>query len=100
MEFGKAQTETTSCEHVSKMSVDQHGKSAFNKKNNTLCLPYFHTWCGLSANLECMSEMRYMLLAENTGRQKLPFWHYRTTLSGCIFAAEAYIDNREKIVKH
>jgi len=22
-----------------------------------LKLPYFHTWCGLSANLECMSEM-------------------------------------------
>jgi len=20
------------------------------------CLPYFHTWCGLSANLECRSE--------------------------------------------
>jgi len=21
------------------------------------CLPYFHTWCGLSANIECRSEM-------------------------------------------
>ena len=26
-----------------------------------------HTWCGLSANLECMSEMWCMRLAENTG---------------------------------
>jgi len=60
------------------------------------CLPYFHTWCGLSANLECMSEMRCTLLAENTGRKKSPFWHHRTTLSGCIFAAEACIDNRKK----
>jgi len=25
------------------------------------------TWCGLSANLECMSEMCCMQLAENTG---------------------------------
>ena len=65
------------------------------------CLPYFHTWCGLSANLECMSEMCCMQLAENTGRKKSPFWHHRTTLSGCnIFAAEAYIDNRKKLVKH
>ena len=33
------------------------------------CLPYFHTWCGLSTNLVCMSEMCCMLLAENTGRK-------------------------------
>jgi len=36
-----------------------------------------------------------MRLAENTGRKKSPFWHHHTTLSGCIFAAEAYIDNRK-----
>ena len=28
--------------------------------------------------------------------QKSPFWHRRTTLSGCIFAAEAFTDNRKK----
>ena len=28
--------------------------------------------------------------------QKLPFWHHRTNLSGRVFAAEAYIDNRKK----
>jgi len=44
--------------------------------------------------------MRCMLLAENTGRKKSPFWNHRTNLSGCIFAAEAYIDNRKKLVKH
>jgi len=37
-----------------------------------------------------------ILLAENTGRKKSPFWHHRTTLSGCIFAAEACINNRKK----
>ena len=53
-------------------------------------------WCGLSANLEYMSEMCCTRLAENTGRKISPFWHHRTTLSVCIFAAEAYIDNRKK----
>jgi len=33
------------------------------------CLPYFYTWCGLSANLECRSEMCCMRLAGHTGRK-------------------------------
>jgi len=32
-------------------------------------------------------------------RQKSPSGHHRTTLSGYIFATEAYIDNRKKLVK-
>ena len=35
------------------------------------CLPYFHTWCGLSANLECRSEMCCTRLAENTDAKKI-----------------------------
>ena len=38
---------------------------------------YFHTWCGLSANLECTSETCCALLAENTGRKilaKIAIW--------------------------
>ena len=35
-------------------------------------------------------------LAENTGRKKSLFRHHRTTLSGCIFATKACIDNRKK----
>jgi len=35
------------------------------------CLPYFHTWCGLSANLEHRSEMCGTRLAENAGRKKV-----------------------------
>jgi len=31
-------------------------------------------------------------------RQKSPFWHYRTTLSGYTFATKARIDNRKKIL--
>jgi len=60
------------------------------------CLPYFHTWCGLSANLECRSETCRARLAENTGRKKAakksPSGHHRTTLSGYI--SKARIDNR------
>jgi len=35
------------------------------------CLPYFDTWCGPSANLECRSEMCCWRLAANTGRKKV-----------------------------
>ena len=35
------------------------------------CLPYFHTWCVLSANLRCRSETCCTRLAENTGRKKV-----------------------------
>jgi len=35
-------------------------------------------------------------LAENTGCKKSPFWHLRTTMSGCIIATKACIDNRKK----
>jgi len=69
---------------------------AYSQRPQIGCLPYFHTWHGLNANLECMSEMCCTLLPENTGRKKSPFWHHRTTLSGCIFAAEACIDNWKK----
>jgi len=32
------------------------------KWSQTGCLAYFHIWCGLSANLECRSEMYSMRL--------------------------------------
>ena len=35
------------------------------------CLPYFHTWCGLSANLGCRSETCCTRLAENAGCKKV-----------------------------
>ena len=36
------------------------------------CLPYFDTWCGPSANLECRSEMCCAWLAGNEGPKKSP----------------------------
>jgi len=35
-------------------------------------LPYFHTWCGLSVNLECRSQTCCTRLTENTVRKKSP----------------------------
>jgi len=54
---------------------------------------------GNFTNLECRSETCCTRLAENTGRQKSPSGHHRTTLSGYIFATKAHIGNREKLVK-
>jgi len=45
------------------------------------CLPYFHTWCGLSANLECRSEMCCARLAGNAGNKKLPKIHHLATIA-------------------
>ena len=42
---------------------------AYSHGSEIGCLPYIHTCCRLSANLECMSEMCCLRLAENTGRK-------------------------------
>jgi len=39
--------------------------SSPNLSRRIACLPYFHTWCGLSANLECRCETCCTWLAEN-----------------------------------
>ena len=44
---------------------------ACSQRLQSECLPYFHTWCGLSVNLECKSEMCCARLAEYTGRKKI-----------------------------
>jgi len=71
---------------------------AQSQRSQIGCLPYFHTWCGLGANLECMSEVCCPRLPENTGCKKSSFWHHRTTLSGCIFAAESCTDNPKNLL--
>ena len=67
------------------------------------CLPYFHIQCGLSANLECRSEICCTRLAGNTvdknDAKKSPSAHHHTNLSGSIFATKACIDSRKKVVK-
>jgi len=45
-----------------------------------------------------MCEMCCTRLFEYTGRKKSPFWHHRTSLSGCTFAAKACINNRKNLL--
>ena len=59
------------------------------------CLPYLHTWCGLSANLGCRSENVFTRLA-GIAWHKFASGHHRTTLSAYVFATKARIDNRKK----
>jgi len=74
---------------------------AYSQSSQTGCLPCFHTWCGLSANLGSRSEACCTRLAENTGRKKSPIIHdlriVEQHLSGYIFATEACIDSRRNI---
>jgi len=67
------------------------------------CLPYFHTCCGLCANLRCRSETCCTQLAvkyrTQKSRQKLPSGHHHTTLLGYIFATKAHTTVRKKLVK-
>ena len=52
---------------------------AYSQPSPIGCLPYFDTWCGLSANLECRSETCCTRLAGNKGRKKSPkIRHLRT----------------------
>ena len=60
------------------------------------CLPYFYTWCGPNANLECRSEMCCTRLAGNAGPQKIAIWAPSHNLLGYILATEAHIDNRKE----
>jgi len=62
---------------------------AYSQLSKIWCLQYFHTWCGLSANLGCRSETccrRSLKIQDAKIAKKLPFGHHRTTLSDYIFA--------------
>ena len=45
---------------------------ASSQRSQIGCLPYFHTWCCRSANLECRSETCCTRLAGNAGPKKSP----------------------------
>jgi len=65
---------------------------------------YFHTWCGLSANLECRSEMCCTLLAENTGRKKVAKNRHLGTIAKFCRAISSQLRHLstigKKLVKH
>jgi len=72
--------------------------SILNSRMQTGCLRYVHTWCGLSANLECRSEMCCTRLAENTGRKNSPSAPHRKTLSGHICTTKDFIDSQKNLL--
>ena len=43
---------------------------AYSQRSQIGCLPYFYTWCGFSANLECTSEMHVNCTRRNAARWK------------------------------
>jgi len=57
------------------------------------CLPYFHTWCGLSAilNLECRSEMCCTQLTENAGPKKSPKIRHLGTIAQLCWAISSQL---------
>jgi len=59
---------------------------AYSQRSEIWCLPYFHTCCRRSENLECRSENVLHAARLKYGTQKLrkksPSAHHRTTLSG------------------
>jgi len=76
---------------------------AYSQPSHIECLLYFHTWCGLSANLgmkvwNVLHTARWKYRTQKLPKN-LPSGHNCTTLSGWIFATKAYIDNRKKYVK-
>ena len=61
---------------------------AYSQPSQSGCLPYFHTWCGLSANLGCRSETCCTArgsLKRQDAKKSPKTRHHRTTLSGHIF---------------
>jgi len=54
---------------------------AYSQPSQMGCLPYFHTWCGLSANLRCRSESAArgsLKIQDAKARQKSRSGHHRT----------------------
>jgi len=72
---------------------------ASSRRSQTRCLPYFYTWCGLSANLECRSEMCYMRLAGNTWRKNDAKNRHLRTIGQLCRAISSQLRHASKIGK-
>jgi len=72
---------------------------AYSQRSYTGCLPYFHTWFRLSANIECRSEMCCTRLAENTGRKNSPKIRHLRTIEQLCRAIPSQIRHQSTIRK-
>ena len=73
---------------------------AYSQSSQIGCLPYFHTWCGLSANLRCRSERAAsgsLKVQDTQNRQKFAIYVPSHNFVSYIFATKARIDNRKSI---
>jgi len=70
---------------------------AYSQPSHIGCLPDFHTWCAI---LECRSETccTCTRLGEMQDAKNSPSGHHCTTLSGCVFATKACIDDRKHLL--
>jgi len=77
---------------------------AYSQRSEIGSLPYLHTWCGLSANLECKSEMCCTWLAENTRRKSYSKNRHLQTIAPIFWAISSQLRHmstiRKKVVKH
>jgi len=64
------------------------------------CLPYFHTWCGLSANLGCRSEACFTRLAEIQDAKKLPKIRHLGTIAQLCRAISSQLRHASTIEKN
>ena len=62
-------------------------------------LPYFHTGCGLSANLRCRSETWCTWLTENTGRQTVAKNRHLCTIAQLCQAISSHLRHVSTIGK-
>jgi len=72
---------------------------AKSQRSEIGCLSYFHTWCGLSANLECRSEMCCAQLAENTGCKKVARNRHLGTITQLCLAISSQLRHVSTIGK-
>ena len=73
---------------------------ALSQRPQVGCLPYFDTWRGPSANLECRSEMCCWRLAANTGRKKVAKNRHLGTIAQLCRAISSQIRHVSTIGKN
>ena len=73
---------------------------AESQQSQTGCLPYFYTWCGPNANLECRSEMCCTRLAGHAGPKKLPKIRHLGTIAQLCRAVSSQLMHISTIVKN
>ena len=73
---------------------------AYSQQSQIGCLPYFHTWCGLSANLACRSLKHAARGSLKMGTQKSPKIRHLGTIAQLCRAISSQLRHASTIGKH